>query len=270
MAHLLGVAVGLLSLLRGRHRRLLRDNLRHVGLYTAGTLLGAAMELGKGLAELPLVWLRPQSRLDRWVRRVEGWEHVEAARAGGHGVMLLAPHLGCWEICGINIAGRMPVTALYTPPPQAWVHEAMRIGRERNAAASKTVPPTTAGVRALLTRLRQGEAAFILPDQVANRGEGIWVRFFDRDVYMPSLPYRLVASTGAVPLLVFAERLSWGRGYRQHILPLSPASDRVEDIARATNELASRVIRAHPQQYLWSYRLFRAQEGIPPPPGDKV
>ncbi|MDP2834014.1 MAG: lipid A biosynthesis lauroyl acyltransferase [Pseudomonadota bacterium] len=267
VAHGLGALLGLLGLLRRRHRELLRDNLRLTGLYRPFCLLRAGMELGKGLAELPLVWLAPLPRVFALVREVRGWEHVEAARRKGRGIALLAPHLGCWEICGMFITNRVPVTALYTPPRQEWVHEMMREGRER--AGCKTVPPTTGGVRALLGRLKKGEATFILPDQSANRGEGQWIRFLGHPAYMPSLPYRLIAGTGAVPLIVFAERLSWGRGFRLHIepLPAMPDTSR-ETLAQATNQALSVLIRRHPEQYLWSYRLFRHHADVPPPPED--
>lgn len=269
VAHALGATLGLLGLLRGRHRALLRDNLKLASLYRPYCLLRAGMELGKGLAELPLVWLAPLPRVFGLIREVRGWEHVEAAsrNGGGHGIALLAPHLGCWEICGMFIATRLPFTALYSPPRQEWVHSMMRDGRER--AGLKTVPPTTGGVRALLGRLKAGEATFILPDQSANRGEGQWIRFLGHPAYLPSLPYRLIASTGAVPLLVYAERLSWGRGFRLHIepLPAVPEGDR-EMLARVASQAMSAIIRHHPAQYLWSYRLFRHHGDVPPPPED--
>ncbi len=265
VAHACGALLGLASLFYGRHRALLRENLGLTGLYSPARLLRAGLELGKGLAELPLVWLAPLPRVFGLIREVHGWEHIEAAR--GQGIALLAPHLGCWEICGMFIASRLPFTALYTPPRQEWVHAMMRDGRER--AGLKTVPPTTGGVRALLGRLKAGEATFILPDQSANRGEGLWIRFLDYPAYMPALPYRLIASTGAVPLLVFAERLSWGRGYRLHIepLPLSPDGGR-ETLAIVASQAMSALIRRHPAQYLWSYRLFRRHDDVPPPPED--
>ena len=266
MAHGIGALLGLLGLLRRRHRELLRDNLKLTGLYSRRCLIRAGMELGKGLAELPLVWLAPLPRVFRLIREVHGWEHIEAAR--GRGIALLVPHLGCWEIGGLLISSRVPVTALYTPPRQEWVHEMMRYGRER--AGAKTVPPTAGGVRALLGKLKSGEATFILPDQSANRGEGLWIRFLGHPAYMPSLPYRLITSTHAVPLIMFAERLSWGRGFHLHLSPLPEAKPEsgADELAYIANQAISALIRRHPEQYLWSYRLFRHHDDVPPPPAD--
>jgi KDO2-lipid IV(A) lauroyltransferase len=269
IVHGLGAALGWAGLLRGRYRRRLRENLSIAGYRRTGALWRAARESGKGLAELPFVWMAPLDRVYAKIRAVRGWPLLEEAQRNGKGVLLLAPHLGCWEICGMYIASRIPCTALYTPPRQSWVHDMMRQGRERSGA--KTVPPDNAGVRAMLTRLRAGEAVFILPDQTANKGEGQWLRFLDAPAYMPALPYRLLERTGATPLIVFAKRLSWGRGYRLYIESV-PASDADTDQvrraprARAVAQALSALIRRHPDQYLWSYSLYRRRSDMPPVP----
>jgi KDO2-lipid IV(A) lauroyltransferase len=263
--HGLGAGLGWLALLRGRYRRRLRDNLETAGLYRPGLVAQVSKELGKGVVEMPQVWLSPVDRVYGRVREVRGWQHLEAALGAGKGVLLLAPHLGCFEICGMYISSKTPTTALYTPPPQAWVHAMMREGRERSGG--KTVPPDTSGVRALLTRLRAGEAVFILPDQTANKGEGQWLRFLDAPAYMPSLPYRLLERTGATPLIVFAKRLSWGRGYRLYIEPIPGMADAgPEGQARAVNQAMSVLIRQHPEQYLWNYNIYRRRRDMPPVP----
>lgn len=265
--HGVGSLMGLAGLLNGRYRRRLAGNLAQAGLLCRGAVTSAARELGKGVVELPLVWLSPLHKTFAKVRQVRGWDHLEAAHRAGKGVLLLAPHLGCWEICGMYIASRMPTTALYTPPRQDWVHAMMREGRERSGA--KTVPPDTGGVRALLTKLKGGEAVFILPDQTANKGEGQWLRFLDSPAYMPSLPYRLLERTGATPLIVFAIRLPWGQGYRLHIEPIPDlhAGDATAQ-GRQVNQAISALIRQYPEQYLWNYNIYRRRGDMPPVPED--
>jgi KDO2-lipid IV(A) lauroyltransferase len=265
LLHAAGALLGAVALLRSRNRLRMRNNLISAGQYRASTLLRASMELGKNLAELPLIWLAPLPQVYARVREVEGWEHIDAAQQRGQGVILLAPHMGCWEICGMYLASRIPCTALYTPPKQGWAHDVMRAGRERSGI--QTVPPGTSGVRALLNRLRAGEAVFILPDQVANVGEGMWLRFLGTAVYMPVLPYRLLDRTGATPLLVFAERLSLGRGYRLKIAPLPPSpAAGLEAQAQTACDAMTGLIRTHASQYLWNYGLFRRRKYMPPLP----
>lgn len=263
--HGLGTLAGLLGLLRPRHRHLIANNLRAAGLYSPAMLGRVAMELGKGAAELPAIWLRPLAEVTGWVRAVSGWEHVEAARQSGHGLIVLGPHLGCLEMAGLYLATRLPITALYRRPRQDWVHALMQRGRNRGQG--RTVQPNLAGVRALLVALKRNEAAWVLPDQRANRGEGVWAPFFGRWAYMPTLFYRLRASTGAVPLLFHCERLPAGRGYRLEIEPLPALPATTEAAIRVVNGALERMIRRHPEQYLWSYRLHRRQPDDRPPAG---
>jgi len=262
LSQALGTVAGLLVFFV--RRRLARDvlgNLRQAGLDRPGCALAAGAGLGRGMLDMAQVWQRPLATVTGWVREVRGWAHVEAAQAAGKGLLILTPHLGCWELAGIYYGSQRPMTALYRPPKQPWLHQLMKNGRERGGI--RTVPPGRAGVRALLGALKRNEAAFILPDQVANKGEGVWVPFFGQPTYMPTLPYRLLASTGATPLLFFCERLGWGRGFRLHIAPLANLAAAPEVAAAQVNTEIERLIRAHPSQYLWSYRIFRRQPPAP-------
>ncbi|TCJ12993.1 lysophospholipid acyltransferase family protein [Parasulfuritortus cantonensis] len=262
--HGLGGAMGVLSLLRPRHRALLRANLASAGLADRVSLVAVAAALGRGFMELPAVWLRPLDQAIGLIREIHGQEHLAAAQARGKGVLLLAPHLGCWELGGLWFSANYPVTALYRPPPQAWAHELMKAGRERGLAT--TVPPDRSGVKALLGALKRNEAVFILPDQVANKGDGVWAPFFGRPVYLPALPYRLASATGAAALVMVCERLPHGRGYRLHITPLDELPDAPEAAAARTHAEIERFVRTMPTQYLWSYRIFRRHKKAPPPP----
>lgn len=265
LLHLLGTGLGLLSLLRGRHRRLIRDNLTQAGLYSPALLLRAGCEWGKSLVELFPIWLRPLEQVTAWVKDIQGWEHIEAAQAQGRGMVLLGPHWGCLELAGLTISSRLPVTALYRRPRQSWVHTIMLAGRSRGQA--RMVEPNIRGVRALLTALKRNEAAWVLPDQKANRGEGQWLPFLGRLAYMPTLPYRLLESTHALPLLFLCERLSWGRGYRLTITPLRQLPLDRKSAGIALNEIMEQLIRAKPAQYLWTYRLHRRRRDEIPPDG---
>lgn len=266
LVHLLGTVLGLLNLLRRRPRRLIATNLRQAGLYSPAMVLRVGAELGKGLVEPLPIWLRPLDTVTGWVREIRGWEHVEAALARGRGMVLLGPHLGCLELAGLTIAARLPVTALYTRPRQAWAHALMQAGRNRGHA--HMVEPGLKGVRALLAALKRNEAAWVLPDLKARHGEGVWLRFFGRWAYMPALPYRLLASSGATPLLFHCERLGWGRGYRLAIEPLPALPEDTEAAGTLVGAAMEAVIRRLPAQYLWTYRIHRLHRGDVTPDGE--
>jgi Kdo2-lipid IVA lauroyltransferase/acyltransferase len=120
----------------------------------------------------------------------------------------------------------------------------------------------------LLSTLKKGEAIFTLPDQVPGKGGGEWANFFGQPAYTQTLLARLHQSTGAVPLLLFAERLAWGRGYHMHIEPLG--ADLSGTLAQATAQLNAaleRMIRKQPSQYLWSYNRYKKPGGVDFPAG---
>ena len=265
LTHALGNGLGrVILLLRPRLAHDMAISLGQAGLNTAGLRGRAAAELGKGVLELLPIWLRPLDRALKLVKQRHGWQHVEAAVAKGKGVVLLCPHLGSQELAGLYFAPHFPVTALYRRPRQDWFHELMLAGRQRGKLS--TVEPGTRGVRAMLKALKRNEFVFILPDQVASKGDGAWLPFFGRPAYMPLLPYRLLEATGATPLLVYAERLPFGRGFSLHIeamgeLPSDPAA------AGATvNRCIEAAVRRHPAQYLWNYRIYRYRPDFMPPP----
>ena len=98
LLHALGGALGrLVYWLSPTYRRHLRENMAQAGIDAA--LRGAvAAETGKQMIELARIWMRPLDEAVPLVAEVTGWEHVEAARAAGKGIVFLTPHLGCFEI----------------------------------------------------------------------------------------------------------------------------------------------------------------------------
>lgn len=267
----LGAVIGgIVYRTNSRYAAKLEENLRQSGVAADGTALRALLrqavrEIGKGGAEILPIWLRPYEQVLELVQECRGWEHVEAAACAGKGILAMTPHLGCFEIVSLYYAARLPMTVMYRPPRQAWVEGIMRTGRARGQITLATAD--VKGVRALLTALKKGEAVGILPDQVASRGEGAWANFFGRPAYTPTLVARLHQATGAVPLLMFGERLPDGAGYRIHIEPLeADLSGDKQHAATQLNTALERLIRQYPEQYLWSYNRYKQPGGVAPPP----
>lgn len=266
--HGLGIALGwLIYLAPGRHRPRLNNNLLQSGLQISHPKLlrQVITETGKGIMELTAVWLRPQEKVVRLVRETQGREHFEAALQSGKGVVVVAPHIGCWEVIGHYIAARRPFTIMYRPARQEHLDQLMRKGRERGHA--RLVPTDLSGVKALLGALKRGETIGVLPDQVATQGDGVWAPFFGRWAYTPTMTVRLIQSTGAIPLMAYAERLSWGRGYRIHFEPLAaPLPEDRAEAAAALNREVERIVRKLPAQYMWGYNRHKKPGGAEPPP----
>jgi Kdo2-lipid IVA lauroyltransferase/acyltransferase len=277
--HLIGAALGWLAWwLSARHRLTTTENIkryaasRHLSIKDAASLQRQAIaEQGKGITELAIAWTASIEKLNQLFAPAQGWEHVEAALQANQPIIFVSPHLGCFDIAGRYIASRVPITALYRPPKQAWLAPIMAAGRARGGA---TVAPANAtGVRALLKALKSRASIMILPDQVPaaeSGGEGVWVDFFNHPAYTMTLLPRLAASNNATVLYFFAERLSSGSlGYRVHIVPMdAPYTGDTGDkiaAARQTNAMVEKLIDIAPAQYLWGYNRYKRPAGAPPP-----
>jgi len=244
------------------YRRHVKENTQLAGAWAVAARMAAVAEAGKGLLELPFIWLRPQPEVVGQVVRVSGWEHVEAAWQADRGILFLTPHLGCFEITAQYYASFKPITVLYRAPKQAWLRPLMEEGRGANL---KLAAADLGGVRVLMKALRRKETIGMLPDQVPGRGEGIWAPFFGKPAYTMTLAARL-AENGATVLLTYAERLPYGAGYHMRVQPLgAPLAATLEERVAQFNAALERLIEACPGQYLWGYNRYKAPQGAPPP-----
>ncbi|UXY15297.1 lysophospholipid acyltransferase family protein [Chitiniphilus purpureus] len=270
--HVIGAALGwLVYWASPGYRRRIAENLRQSGLAQSDgdyrRLLRASIAAhGMGALELIPAWLRPLPRVATMVKQCTGWAHVTAALESPAPLLLVSPHLGAIEVCGAYLASRLPrpLTALYRPPKLAWLEPLMLSSRTRGGA--RAAPANAGGVRQLFKALKQGQAVYMLPDQAPGAGEGVWAPFFGRPAYTMTLLSRLACASHATVLLCCAERLSWGRGYRIHIRPLSDRfSGEAQADAALLNADIEALIRLAPAQYLWSYNRYKRPAGAPLP-----
>jgi Kdo2-lipid IVA lauroyltransferase/acyltransferase len=259
--HALGAVLGWAMYgLSPTYRRHLRENLEAAGYRDSATRRAAIAGAGRMLAELPAVWLRPRAEVAALLRRIDGREHVDAARAAGKGLVFLTPHLGCFEIAAKIAADEFPITVLYRAPKYAWLQPMIEKGRGQDNV--RLASADLSGVRELLAALLRKEAVGILPDQVPGEGEGEWVEYFGRQAYTMTLASRLAARPGSVCLLAYGERLPGGRGYDLHIRPLL-AAESGESQSRRLNRALEALIRECPGQYLWGYNRYKRPAGAP-------
>jgi KDO2-lipid IV(A) lauroyltransferase len=226
---------------------------------------------GQMASELPWLWLRPQG--ESVLRRVvqwEGTEAFEAAMQAKKGVILVAPHLGSWEMCGQAIGERFletygPITALFRPARKKWMADLIAAG-SRDRPGLQTLPTNNTGVRGLIRTLRSGGYTGILPDQVPPLGQGVWAPFLGRPAYTMTLLPRLAQQTGAACFLSVCERLPRGEGYVIRFEPIvgTPLTDPaapIEAAAAAMNDAIGRLIHSLPGQYVWDYARYKEPRG---------
>ncbi len=229
----------------------------------------AVASAGRMVAELPWLWCRPPHRPLGLLVQWQGAEHLDAALAAGRGLVMLTPHLGCFEIIAQAYAERwghvQPMTALYRPARQPWLRELMTSARDRPGLL--TAPATLAGVRQMIRALRAGGTIGLLPDQVPPEGLGVWAPFFGQPAYTMTLAARLVQQTGAAWLLLACERLPGGRGYVIRVSPppeTLPAPEAgAEAAAGVINRAMEGLILAQPGEYLWGYHRYKQPRPLP-------
>jgi Kdo2-lipid IVA lauroyltransferase/acyltransferase len=261
--HVAGAAAGWLVYgVSPRFRKYLSGNLAQAGYARCALRRAAVGETGKAVLELPAVWLREHEESASLVRDVQRWQLVQQAMAEGKGLVLLTPHLGCWEVSAQYFSRHYPLTVLYSPPKLRSLEPLMRRGRTRELL--KSVPADLSGVRALYRALKRGEAIGMLPDQVPGVGEGEWTEFFGRPAYTMTLAMRMAGSIQCPVLMAYAERLPRGRGFRIHIDALPPRS-LGETPARHMNRALETLIRRCPAQYLWAYNRYKVPAGVAAP-----
>jgi KDO2-lipid IV(A) lauroyltransferase len=224
----------------------------------------AMLHLGRSVTEMAWIWGRGAHGALRAVRDVRGIELFETALAADRGLIIAAPHMGCWELLNYWLAARTPMALLYRPPHLRAFEPLLR--KVRGDLAPEQVRAEGAGVRALYRRLARHGNVGILPDQKPRAGEGQVAPFFGRDALTMVLLPRLAARTGATVLYAFVERLPRGRGYRLHFVP-APEGLTDPDMARACAALNRGVERCVEQaftQYQWHYRRFSGHGLINP------
>ncbi|MEO8155013.1 MAG: lysophospholipid acyltransferase family protein [Rhizobacter sp.] len=259
--HALGTALGWAGyLLSPEYRQRMAANATQAGLSPA-QWKPAIASAGRMVMELPFLWMRAPSDSILPRMRFDNEALLDAALARGKGVLLLTPHMGCFEVAAQAIAERFgglsPITVLYRPARKPWLRELVETSRERPRLHA--APATLAGVRQMIRALRRGELVGLLPDQVPPEGMGVWAPFFGRPAYTMTLAARLVQQTGAELLLTWVERLPRGAGYVQRFFAFTETlpADTAES-ARLINLAMERLILQCPQQYLWGYHRYKS------------
>lgn len=262
LAHFFGAGLGwLMILLPNRSREIARINIRACfpELCESGQahlVKNSLIEMGKTLMETGILWLGSQSRFERLVKKIDGEQLIETGLNQGKGVIVIAPHIGNWEAVGIYCAERYPMVSLYKPPKMTALDKIVRGARQRSGAA--LVPTDVQGVKALYKALAENKLTGILPDQDPKGGKRNFAPFFGIQANTMVLLSRLARKTGAMPVLVFAERLPRGKGFHMHFetVPEGIADANLSTSIQVLNQLVESLVRRYPDQYQWAYKRF--------------
>ncbi|MEO6104514.1 MAG: LpxL/LpxP family Kdo(2)-lipid IV(A) lauroyl/palmitoleoyl acyltransferase, partial [Pseudoxanthomonas sp.] len=212
-------------------------------------------ELGIGLFEFARAWWGNVEPMRRGLR-MEGLEHVEAARAGGRGVIVISGHFTTLEMAGRLMTDYLPMAGMYRPHDQGAMEWAVKRGRSRYARHMFTRDE----LRPALKYLKQGGLLWFAPDQDTRRGESVFVPFFGQHASSLTSTHQLARMSGASVLAYAHERRDDG-GYTLRLSPVFedfPSKDATADTERVMAAIEA-MVRAVPAQYLWIHRRFKRQ-----------
>lgn len=183
---------------------------------------------------------------------VEGWEHVDAARVEGRGVVLMAPHFGNVDILMQVAALRaLPVTipAEHLQPEPLFEY----VCSLRSSHGMVRLVPADGLLLGLYRALRRNEAVALAADRSVT-GSGRWVDFFGAPARLPDSAVRLALRTGAPLIVGFGYRQPGGRFLvRVFPVPLQRTGHHEVSLDRgmeAVVALLETQIRAHPEQWI--------------------
>lgn len=184
---------------------------------------------------------------------IVGWEHYAAAQAAGKGVILVSAHYGCWELIPACVSLRgHPTTVLVQKPSTDAFDRLFRAFRAY--AGVRTVDnDSVIGLRPILKALQQGETVGLVIDQ-HGESEKLFGTFFGHRVSLPEGPAFLARRLGTpiVPVLV---RWQGHDHVMEFFAPLAAEAEPAALMQRIYSWLEEQ-IRAHPQNWLWSYNRW--------------
>ncbi|HEX6549764.1 MAG TPA: LpxL/LpxP family Kdo(2)-lipid IV(A) lauroyl/palmitoleoyl acyltransferase [Gammaproteobacteria bacterium] len=210
--------------------------------------------LGIAFLEFGMCWWMSEKRL-RKLGQVEGLEHLQAARAKGHGVILLSAHFTTLEITGRLLGLHTDLHLMYRKIDNPVIEEVMRASRER--IFERAIPRED--VRLMFKSLKSGKPVWYATDQGYRGKHSEMVPFFGIPAPTNVALSRLARTSGAPVVPFFAMRLPDAKGYKLMIEPEVgnfPSDDPIADALQLNQRLEQR-IRLAPEQYLWSHDRFK-------------
>ena len=249
-----------------KHRRIAVDNLSMaLGMEEEEALTFTSLVF-ENLGQTFVEFMQPDRYGQTYVMdnvRVEGLDNLIDAGKKGKGILVLAAHIGNWELLGSALRQHAgPVTVVYKKAKNPFVTEFIRAARKRRGIG---IIPHRNSARKILALLKKNETVGILLDQHATNKDAVNVDFFGIPAATNYGLALIALKTGAPVVPAFMLRDEKG-GYRcvyEKAIDLNRGDDLQEDIKAATrrfNEVLERLIRRYPEQWFWVHNRWKVKK----------
>ena len=216
--------------------------------------------LGRNLVEVLRFPLLKRSAVEKLID-AHGLENVDRAFARGKGVILLASHIGNWELLAAfySLKGyRLYAVARNVRNP--FLNEVLLKLRER--VGIKVIDRQTSP-RIILKALKANAGVGILPDQDVKNVSGVFVEFLGKEAYTPSAPVALSLASGAPIIPCFLIRQGTKHTlYIENELCLDVSGDKKRDILVNTQKwsrIVEKYVRKYPSQWIWMHKRWKTR-----------
>jgi KDO2-lipid IV(A) lauroyltransferase len=213
------------------------------------------------LTELAAVWCWPA---DRVLSRVTAVDICPEFEQSTRGKIILAPHLGSWEILALWLGKHCDAMFLYKRRKNKMLDEFVKQARARSGGTP--VSTKKHGLRQLLIGLKNGGNLMILPDQKPAKNKArIESLFFGASAPTTTLVQNLCNKLDCDVFIANVHRSASPGEFGLQIRSLDHrrlAEDETLS-AQYMNEQIEQLVRQHLEQYQWAYRRFTNQAYAP-------
>jgi KDO2-lipid IV(A) lauroyltransferase len=189
--------------------------------------------------------------------RVDGLEHLAAARQG-RGAILLATHSGNSLLLAAQLADAgVPVTVVYRHA-RMMSAEFFATGLPRYGIDGILANEGFKAYARMVDALRKDRVLFAMVDQGVKQAEtGVPMRFLGKDMPMPGGVIQLSRSTRApmLPVTAVAADPVWHFAIEPPLV-LPPGGSIEEDTAKVMRHVEAQIL-AHPELWSWQHRRWR-------------
>ena len=195
---------------------------------------------------------------------LEGFDKLERELEKGKGVVLLASHVGNWELIPFcfKLAKDYPSTIIVR---RVYFHKYDKLLEKMRGSRGVNIIYRDESPKKVLRALKRNEPVGLLADQDMASLDGIFVDFFGKPAYTTKAPALLAMASGAPLMPCFMIREKNRDRHRfiiQDPIELAKGPDKEENVRINTQRWSTAVekfIRKHPDQWVWMHRRWKTR-----------